>query len=413
MLQTLHALRGVSLHPVDPSEAPSDLDAYAKDSARLKWTVDVLGQIRAKNEKALVFLESLAMQERLAGLIQQRFGLPRAPYRIHGGVPGAKRQELVRMFQSARGVFDVMILSPKAGGVGLTLTAANHVIHLSRWWNPAVEDQSTDRVYRIGQDKEVFVYLPLAEHPDPSIAPMSFDIRLHELIERKRSLSQHMLVPPEGDAKDVADLFEAVSGDATPPDHSPSEDPIDSSPAPANGEASEPPPPAATALINQLQMRRWRLAPGQPRPFDEMLAPFARQKVAQVRIVDPYAIADQRARRAHAAFIGELLKRVETLDSLTIEYAVQDDPFEDERRQRVDMNQRLLAVTEPRSPRILLKARQSRRDGGADFHDRTTFIECALSGGAIVTHELSVGRGLLGLMNLDFECTATYLPPAQ
>jgi HJR/Mrr/RecB family endonuclease len=87
-----------------------------------------------------------------------------------------------------------MILSPRAGGVGLTLTTANHVIHLSRWWNPAVEDQCTDRVYRIGQDQTVHVYYPMAVHP--SFRESSFDELLNDLLARKRTLSSRMLVPP-------------------------------------------------------------------------------------------------------------------------------------------------------------------------------------------------------------------------
>ncbi|WP_163484901.1 helicase-related protein, partial [Escherichia coli] len=70
------------------------------------------------------------------------------PVIINGTVPGGARQKRVNDFQAKRPGFDAMILSPKAAGVGLTITAANHVLHLSRWWNPAVEDQCNDRVYR-------------------------------------------------------------------------------------------------------------------------------------------------------------------------------------------------------------------------------------------------------------------------
>jgi HJR/Mrr/RecB family endonuclease len=87
-----------------------------------------------------------------------------------------------------------MLLSPRAGGVGLTLTTADHVIHLSRWWNPAVEDQCTDRVYRIGQDQTVHVYYPMAVHP--LYGESSFDDLLNSLLERKRKLSNRMLIPP-------------------------------------------------------------------------------------------------------------------------------------------------------------------------------------------------------------------------
>jgi SNF2 family DNA or RNA helicase len=98
-----------------------------------------------------------------------------------------------------------MLLSPKAGGVGLTLTAANHVIHLSRWWNPAVEDQCTDRVYRIGQEKAVQVHIPLAIHP--RFGEHSFDENLHALLERKRVLSRGALAPPTANNEDMASLF--------------------------------------------------------------------------------------------------------------------------------------------------------------------------------------------------------------
>ena len=113
---------------------------------------------------------------------------------INGEIGGEKRQKLVDEFQTEVGTFDVMNLSPRAGGVGLTLTTANHVIHLSRWWNPAVEDQCTDRVYRIGQDQTVHVYYPMAVHP--LYGDSSFDELLNELLARKRKLSDRMLVPP-------------------------------------------------------------------------------------------------------------------------------------------------------------------------------------------------------------------------
>ena len=76
-----------------------------------------------------------------------------------------------------------MILSPKAGGVGLTLTNANNVIHLTRWWNPAVEDQCNDRIYRIGQNKDVYIHILQAIHPDRQSE--SFDVHLDKLLEIK------------------------------------------------------------------------------------------------------------------------------------------------------------------------------------------------------------------------------------
>lgn len=216
MLETLHALRGVSLHPVWPSfRAMQEPDAYITQSARLRTTIELLDRIRSQQEKALVFVESLEMQDLLAELLHARYRLKRRPLQIKGDVAGPNRQKAVRTFQAEQG-FDVMLLTPKAGGVGLTLTAANHVIHLSRWWNPAVEDQSTDRIYRIGQNKEVHVYYPMAIHP--LYRGSSFDEILHRLLERKRALAHELLVPPVDLASDSSALFEAVVGGRGAPD---------------------------------------------------------------------------------------------------------------------------------------------------------------------------------------------------
>jgi superfamily II DNA or RNA helicase len=211
ILEALHALRGISLHPCWPDyTALGDPERYIAASARLSTTVRLLDEIAAEHEKALVFVESLDMQDLLAELLHRRYRLRRRPLQIKGDVPGANRQKAVDLFQAERG-FDVMLLTPKAGGVGLTLTAANHVIHLSRWWNPAVEDQCTDRIYRIGQEKDCFVYYPMAMHP--AYPGASFDEILHRLLERKRALARELLVPPVDLERDSAELFQAVVGD--------------------------------------------------------------------------------------------------------------------------------------------------------------------------------------------------------
>jgi hypothetical protein len=203
MLETLHHLRGLSLHPVWPQTSTiSNQDAYISQSARLAETFDILDEIAKRREKALIFLESLDMQYQLALIIKQRYGLEKRPMQINGEVSGDKRKKTVDIFQKQNSGFDVLILSPKAGGVGLTLTAANHVIHLSRWWNPAVEDQCTDRIYRIGQNQPIHVYYPMAVHPDYGDA--SFDEVLNGLLERKRSLGHRMLVPPVNLKEDEA-----------------------------------------------------------------------------------------------------------------------------------------------------------------------------------------------------------------
>lgn len=219
MLKVLHMLRGTSLHP-KPPRGIVDIHAYIEQSARLKKTFEILEEVKQRGEKALLFCEDLEMQAFIAMAIQERFNLERRPMCISGKVAGHKRQEMVTDFQSSVASFDVLILSPKAGGVGLTITAANHVIHLSRWWNPAVEDQATDRAYRIGQTRPVTIHIPMAVHPDEAIGPSSFDQRLDALMERKRSLSRGLLVPPENE-HDVEDLLSEVL-DGRRPEFSPS-----------------------------------------------------------------------------------------------------------------------------------------------------------------------------------------------
>ncbi|PWG03517.1 DEAD/DEAH box helicase [Sphingosinicella humi] len=205
MLEALQAMRRVSLTPLERSVVATDED-YLASSARLEALVEILDEIHAKGEKALLFVEFRDAQSDLAGVLQRRYALPRAPMIISGNVSGPKRQERVDAFQAQANGFNVMILSPKAGGVGLTLTAANHVVHLTRWWNPAVEDQSTDRCYRIGQDKPVTVYYPMALLPGGE--DHSFDRRLHSLLTRKRELSREMLMPPALSEEDARQLFE-------------------------------------------------------------------------------------------------------------------------------------------------------------------------------------------------------------
>ena len=194
-LKALQNLRSKSLHPYVYMGGSSD-ESYIAESARLRVTFKILDNIYKKNEKVLIFIE---FREWLHGnffllILKRRYNLAEIPRVISGAVKGTDRQKHVDKFQEKSDKFDVMLLSPRAGGVGLTLTAANHVIHLSRWWNPAVEDQCTDRVYRIGQEKDVHVYYPMAKHPE--IGEKSFDICLKNLLDKKRKLSLNLLVPP-------------------------------------------------------------------------------------------------------------------------------------------------------------------------------------------------------------------------
>ena len=208
MLKALHRMRGISLHPEHPKLVLGRQEAYdefVSQSARITATLEVLDSVRERGEKALIFIEYREMQRVFADIVRHRYCLAKLPSIINGQTPSAQRQALVSQFQiSPIGDFDVMILAPRAAGVGLNMTAANHVIHLSRWWNPAVEDQCNDRAYRIGQNKEVTVYLPIARHP--VFGDSSFDVKLNELLSRKRKLSRDLLIPSES-THDYREMF--------------------------------------------------------------------------------------------------------------------------------------------------------------------------------------------------------------
>jgi SNF2 family DNA or RNA helicase len=207
-LEALHNLRRVSLHPHGYRTGIND-ESFISESARLRATFRILDDIYKKREKVLIFIEFREWHQSdfLPAILKRRYGLSELPMVISGAVKGSDRQKRVDSFQENSGEFDVMLLSPRAGGVGLTLTKANHVIHLSRWWNPAVEDQCTDRAYRIGQEKDVHVYYPMAKHPE--LGNKSFDSCLKQLLTKKRELSRTLLIPPISD-DDINQLKNSV-----------------------------------------------------------------------------------------------------------------------------------------------------------------------------------------------------------
>ncbi len=204
MLKVLFGIRTVSLHPTLAEEANLKDEEFIGQSARLIGAFNILNDIYSKQEKVLIFLESRVLQPVIQGIIQRKYHLNNPPLIINGDVSGLRRKDMVDVFQESAG-FNAMILSPKAGGVGLTLTAANNVIHLSRWWNPAVEDQCTDRIYRIGQKKSINVYIPMSVFSEKP--GTSFDEKLDDLLSRKRNLSQAVLAPIVESDKDIQKLY--------------------------------------------------------------------------------------------------------------------------------------------------------------------------------------------------------------
>ncbi|MFY1577956.1 SNF2-related protein [Verrucosispora sp. WMMD703] len=151
VLATMTRLKQVCNHPAQLLRDGSPLDGRSGKLARLE---EILDEVLAAGEKALLFTQYAEFGGMLRGHLSARFG--REVLFLHGGVGKADRDAMVTRFQSDGGPA-LFVLSLKAGGTGLTLTAANHVVHVDRWWNPAVEDQATDRAFRIGQRRRVQV----------------------------------------------------------------------------------------------------------------------------------------------------------------------------------------------------------------------------------------------------------------
>ncbi|MCF2657826.1 DEAD/DEAH box helicase [Parabacteroides distasonis] len=201
MLVTIMQIRAVSEHPylLNSSLMEHNLQEIVDSSARMQATITILDQIKQKDEKVIIFAERKETQKILWNVCHKRYRI--APKVINGDTPSTvtrpnpnnlSRQASIDEFQSVEG-FNVIIMSPVAAGIGLNVTAANHVIHYARHWNPAKENQATDRAYRIGQTKTVFVYYPMAVSKEFK----SFDETLDELLSRKTSLATCTLFPTE------------------------------------------------------------------------------------------------------------------------------------------------------------------------------------------------------------------------
>ncbi|MBF6172425.1 DEAD/DEAH box helicase [Nocardia blacklockiae] len=155
VLAALTRLKQVCNHPAHfLGDGSAVLRRGQHRSGKLGLVEDVLESVLADGEKALLFTQFREFGELIEPYLTERFGT-RIPF-LHGGVPKKRRDAMVEGFQGADGP-PLMLLSLKAGGTGLNLTAANHVVHLDRWWNPAVENQATDRAFRIGQRRDVQV----------------------------------------------------------------------------------------------------------------------------------------------------------------------------------------------------------------------------------------------------------------
>lgn len=170
-------------------------------SGKLTRLVDMLEAVREVDERTLIFTQYAEMGTLLQGYLKERF-VDEVLF-LHGGTPAPKREDMVRSFQSKNGP-PIFILSLKAGGTGLNLTHANHVFHFDRWYNPAVENQATDRAFRIGQTKNVQVH--------KFVCLGTLEERIDELIEHKKALADQIVGEGEHWLSDLSnsELYQLV-----------------------------------------------------------------------------------------------------------------------------------------------------------------------------------------------------------
>jgi HJR/Mrr/RecB family endonuclease len=227
-LKSLWAVRDISDHPflLESQILTFTSTELISSSSKLQTTVGILADIKSKNEKAIIFADRRETQKMLQKIVYDTFGIFTSI--INGDTPTTKqlegksklsRQQTIDRFQGEDG-FNIIIMSPIAAGVGLNVTKANHIIHYTRHWNPAKEEQATDRAYRIGQQKDVFVYYPMAIFPDEmkdesGNRSKSFDEILDTLLNNKKALASNTLFPTEQAEITPDELFGNIFGTKT------------------------------------------------------------------------------------------------------------------------------------------------------------------------------------------------------
>jgi len=203
VLATMAKLKQVCNHPAQLLHDRSPVGMRSGKVIRLE---EILEEILAEGDRVLCFTQFTEFAEMLVPHLAARFG--QDVLYLHGGTPKVARDDMVARFQSGAGP-SIFLLSLKAGGTGLNLTAANHVVHLDRWWNPAVENQATDRAFRIGQKRSVQVR--------KFICTGTLEEKIDDMIEEKKALADLVVGAGEGwltelSAKDLRKLFSLSDG---------------------------------------------------------------------------------------------------------------------------------------------------------------------------------------------------------
>ncbi|MDQ3886722.1 MAG: DEAD/DEAH box helicase, partial [Actinomycetota bacterium] len=184
VLATMAKLKQVCNHPAQLLHDRSPIGSRSGKVIRLE---EILEEILAEGDRVLCFTQFTEFAEMLVPHLAARVG--QDVLYLHGGTPKKRRDEMVARFQSGDGP-PIFLLSLKAGGTGLNLTAANHVVHLDRWWNPAVENQATDRAFRIGQKRTVQVR--------KFICTGTLEEKIDDMIEEKKALADLVVTDGEG-----------------------------------------------------------------------------------------------------------------------------------------------------------------------------------------------------------------------
>jgi SNF2 family DNA or RNA helicase len=178
MLATLTRLKQICNHP---AQFLQDGSAFLESrSHKLERVAGMVQEVMAEGESLLLFTQFTEIGDALERLFRQQYRYP--VHYLHGGTSRTRREQMIQSFQDPASDPAVFLLSLKAGGVGITLTRANHVFHFDRWWNPAVENQATDRAYRIGQEKRVFVH--------KLVTLGTLEERIDRVLEEKQRLAE-------------------------------------------------------------------------------------------------------------------------------------------------------------------------------------------------------------------------------
>ncbi|MBR4401686.1 MAG: DEAD/DEAH box helicase [Synergistes sp.] len=192
ILAAITMLKQICDHPLLYLKDRSELGARSGKMARI---AELAEEMTAAEDRVLIFTQYAEMGALLKRFIQENFG--REALFLHGGVPGEKRAEMVRRFQEEENGPPFFILSLRAGGTGLNLTRANHVVMFDRWWNPAVEQQAVDRAYRIGQERSVHVHYFCCRG--------TLEEKIEKLINEKKELAEMLVGGGEASLSELSD----------------------------------------------------------------------------------------------------------------------------------------------------------------------------------------------------------------